>query len=123
MSNFSEIVNNGTYYCPALKHYPNIPNAKINCDRCKKTNLDDCYGYLEQDLCMNCYYELRNITSNLEPVLMTQMMQNMFDQPKRFESVCTAEMMQDMFYEKPSRMRRVKYFFKRIIRSIKNLKK
>lgn len=46
------IVEKGTFYYPAYKHYGRITN--VNCDFCSKSNLDCCLGFLDKDLCLRC---------------------------------------------------------------------
>jgi hypothetical protein len=52
-----EIIENGTYYYPAKKHY----NQNVVCDRCFKKDLDACIGYKKYDLCLNCVNDLIQI--------------------------------------------------------------
>ena len=54
---FSNIINFGTYYDPAIKHYNY--QSSVTCDRCSKTDLDKCYGYHIRDLCVKCYNEIK----------------------------------------------------------------
>lgn len=49
-----QVATKGKYYCPASKHYPNIPNCIVKCDRCNKQSLNVCIGYNDKDLCMKC---------------------------------------------------------------------
>lgn len=51
-SSYSQIVEYGTFYFPAWKHY-NRP-ANVVCDRCGKSNLQSCIGYSNKDLCLQC---------------------------------------------------------------------
>jgi hypothetical protein len=56
MNNYSElknIVEKGTYYYPAWKHYE-TPSSRVSCDRCSKNDLISCIGYENKDLCLNC---------------------------------------------------------------------
>lgn len=50
---FVNICTKGKYYYPANEHYNN--EGIVNCDRCRKTNLTDCFGYEDKDLCMQCH--------------------------------------------------------------------
>lgn len=49
---YKQIHKNGEYYNPANNHYNN--DNGVECDRCKKTELDTCIGWQENDLCMKC---------------------------------------------------------------------
>jgi len=51
---YEYIAKYGTYYYPASKHYPNIHNPNVRCDRCKRLNLKGCIGWEDHDLCMAC---------------------------------------------------------------------
>jgi len=57
MSHFRAALKDGTYYCPATKHYGFIENEVI-CDLCHATQLKRCIGFGNIDLCMKCVYEL-----------------------------------------------------------------
>ncbi|MBA43142.1 MAG: hypothetical protein CMF62_03920 [Magnetococcales bacterium] len=59
-----DIVNHGTYYNPAHLHYKKI--TQVQCDRCKKVNIDYCLGYGEYDLCFNCVAIINNSLKNKE---------------------------------------------------------
>ena len=49
----------GKYYNPALSHYASeVGEKRIFCDRCNRSNLLDCIGYENSDLCMTCVNEL-----------------------------------------------------------------
>lgn len=53
---YYNVIDNGTYYYPAWKHY----NRKTNvfCDRCNRQQLKACIGYKQFDLCLWCVDEL-----------------------------------------------------------------
>ena len=46
------IVEHGTYYFPAWKHYHH--GANVICDKCHREHLSACIGYNNQDLCLSC---------------------------------------------------------------------
>jgi hypothetical protein len=54
--NYFKIIDNGTYYYPAWKHYRR--DAIVNCDRCDAHNISSCVGFGEKDLCLMCVHEL-----------------------------------------------------------------
>ena len=54
----SKIIEFGSYYFPAWKHYNH--GANVVCDRCLRNNLTSCIGYLNQDLCLRCADEVTN---------------------------------------------------------------
>lgn len=56
---FSDILNNGIYYCPATKHYTG-QNVVVFCDRCDTADLSCCIGYLDKDLCLLCVAALNH---------------------------------------------------------------
>lgn len=49
---------NGTYYNPANKHYNNA--GIVQCDMCNKQSLQECIGYENVDLCMECVLKISN---------------------------------------------------------------
>lgn len=51
-SSYLNVVNNGTFYFPAWKHYGR--SAIVVCDRCKKNDIRACIGYVDRDLCLEC---------------------------------------------------------------------
>jgi hypothetical protein len=53
------IVENGSYYFPAWRHYGN-PNIKVRCNNCLKNELSVCIGYQNKDLCMSCVDSIAN---------------------------------------------------------------
>jgi hypothetical protein len=57
-TSFINIVNFGTYFDPAIKHYNY--QSSVTYDRCFKTDLDKCYGYHIRDLCVKCHDEITN---------------------------------------------------------------
>lgn len=58
--NYQKIVNNGSYYYPAWKHYGRV--TTVVCDRCNKSGLKACIGFGQSDLCMICVEELTRNT-------------------------------------------------------------
>ena len=54
---FKKIVEHGTYYFPAWKHYNNS-NANVVCDKCHENNLTASIGYDKYDLCLLCANQL-----------------------------------------------------------------
>lgn len=56
----NKIILYGTYYKPAYFHYED-KNIKVNCDRCHKNDLKECYGLAEYDLCMSCVYDCLDV--------------------------------------------------------------
>jgi hypothetical protein len=51
------ILERGTFYYPAWKHYNN-PSASVNCDRCRRTNIQACVGFEKYDYCILCVHEV-----------------------------------------------------------------
>lgn len=49
-----EILNKGTLYVPATKHYADRVNPRVVCDYCRRDNLSACIGYKEYDICLPC---------------------------------------------------------------------
>ena len=58
-----QIMNNGIYYCPANKHYPQFTDSNVVCNFCNKTNLVRCIGYNQFDLCLGCVANLEKQSS------------------------------------------------------------
>jgi hypothetical protein len=96
-----DIVKNGTYYCPANKHYGFT--GLVTCDRCQVQGLKVCIGYGQMDLCMRCVDIVAgNIrTINVQPMVpqrqhqfVTRMVQNMYRE--RDDDIVTL-MSQNMF--------------------------
>lgn len=57
---YQNILEYGTFYYPAYKHYNNVVN--VICDRCKTENLQACVGYgANQDLCLICVNQLTTL--------------------------------------------------------------
>ena len=50
---YQRIVEYGTYYFPAWKHYGDS-SSDVVCDKCLRHNLSACIGYGDQDLCLRC---------------------------------------------------------------------
>lgn len=53
---YYQVIDNGTYYYPAWKHYNRRTN--VFCDRCGRQNLEAAIGYDKFDLCLTCVDEL-----------------------------------------------------------------
>ena len=53
---FVDIATKGSYYYPASKHYNVL--TRVQCDRCRQTNLPACIGYQNADLCLKCADEV-----------------------------------------------------------------
>jgi hypothetical protein len=49
------------FYSPALEHYAHDKEiVVVNCDACKKEDLDMCFGNTKgEDLCLQCYVEIQ----------------------------------------------------------------
>ena len=80
---FLEIVEEGNFFFPAYRHYGSIPK-NIRCDRCQRTNLTCCVGYLDRDLCMRCVEivcEKNKDTPMYPKPPLTFMMQDIFGHP------------------------------------------
>lgn len=87
-----QIIKNGRIYNPAYTHYTTNPNeGNISCDKCKKNSLNVSFGYMDKDLCINCYnyckkyFESRNSINPINPVnpypnVQTRMMISDFNQ-------------------------------------------
>ncbi len=63
--NFVTIYKNGNYYNPATSRYRSDVN--VTCDRCQKTNLYDCIGWKDHDLCLNCCTVIQQIIESGGP--------------------------------------------------------
>ena len=59
---YFEVIDHGTYYFPAWKHYTRP--VIVICDRCQTNNLKACIGHKSKDLCMLCVEELTNGLQN-----------------------------------------------------------
>lgn len=69
MSNHLEqCIKFGSYYYPAASHYNT--GSIVQCDRCLRTNLRSCIGYLDTDLCLSCaqYIEMNMKYPNPDPL-------------------------------------------------------
>lgn len=53
---YFKVLEYGTFYYPAWKHYGK--HVTVICDRCNKSNLKSCLGYGNYDLCLSCADEL-----------------------------------------------------------------
>ena len=56
---YNNIHKRGKYYNPANSHYNN--DNGVECNRCKKTQLQTCIGWKEYDLCLDCVSSIDNI--------------------------------------------------------------
>lgn len=72
-NDFKTIVQKGTYYFPANKHYAGY--GHVICDRCSKTNIECSIGYQNLDMCMVCVDIISKQIAN------TTMSRNQFDRP------------------------------------------
>lgn len=52
VDSFVDVIDNGTYFYPAWKHYGKQVN--VVCDRCATRNIPVCIGYGQRDLCLSC---------------------------------------------------------------------
>lgn len=105
---YTAILERGTFYFPAGAHYGN-PDAKIICDRCKRSGIPACIGFERNDICLPCAElvalrtpvtgssfripvsgPLREVRPEIGPRVMTLMVQDMFDRPR-------TRMMHEMF--------------------------
>ena len=78
---FMQIYKFGTYYNPAGNHYGR--RTSVICDRCKRSNLNVCIGWLTYDLCLRCVQEIdttesKGISSGMGSVA-TLMQQSQFN--------------------------------------------
>ena len=62
---FINICQKGIYYHPSHKHYN--ANSVVNCDRCKRYNINICIGWKTYDLCMKCVQEVSDQIIKDEP--------------------------------------------------------
>ncbi len=60
-----DIINNGSLYYPAWKHYGGQTNVK--CNRCKKPDLAASIGYRDNDLCLICVEKITQYLKQREP--------------------------------------------------------
>ena len=107
MNDFTNITKYGTFYYPASKHYShNNPAANVVCDRCKRSGLDACIGWNDQDLCLSCVNEIIKTHSPIQrdhPESLTFMQQSQFRtnmQQSQFRPTMT-EMEQSQFHPLP----------------------
>ena len=108
---FVAILERGTFYFPAGAHYGN-PDAKVICDRCKRSGIPACIGFERSDLCLPCAEvvalrttptigssrisvpgPLRNPIPGLDQPVMTLMVQDIFDRPR-------TRMAHDMYFRR-----------------------
>lgn len=54
---YYKVLEFGTFYYPAWKHYRR-EDAIVQCDRCGKEDIGSCLGFGQQDICMICVEEL-----------------------------------------------------------------
>jgi hypothetical protein len=108
------IVEKGTFYYPAYKHYGKITN--VCCDFCSKSNLDCCVGLDDKDLCLRCVelFVENDKNNNLpqmtdiyrypqqqtNPHIITRMMQDSVRRNPQ-SSFMTTNMMQDSVRRNP----------------------
>ncbi len=59
-STMIHILSNGQYYKPAYTHYGNDVNQIVECDRCFKSKLPECFGQGLYDLCLKCKDEIQS---------------------------------------------------------------
>lgn len=100
-----DVVLNGKYYNPAYSHYGYKTN--VVCDRCKRTNLDICIGYKDQDLCFNCVDIINSLMTNKivtnkivkedSPYYVTKMLDNKFSKGKANNPNYITLMLDDKF--------------------------
>ena len=105
---YTAILERGTFYSPAGAHYDN-PDAKVICDRCKRSGIPACSGFERNDLCLPCVElvalrtpvtgssfripvpgPLRETRPEINYPVMTLMVQDIFDRPR-------TRMMHEMF--------------------------
>jgi len=72
-----QILNFGTFYCPANKHYSGTKD--VSCDYCHKDMLNMCIGFEMYDLCFECIQIIAITTSEKN----TLKQESVFDK-KRF---------------------------------------
>jgi hypothetical protein len=89
-----DIVNHGKYYNPSHLHYKKI--TQVQCDRCKKVNLDYCLGYDEYDLCFDCV-AIINLIIKKNDTCKTFMNQNIKPKMMQDDFQHQTFMMQDRF--------------------------
>ncbi len=108
---YTAILERGTFYFPAGAHYSN-PDAKVICDRCKRSGIPACIGFERNDLCLPCaevvalrttpaagsdrihvLRPLRNPSPDIVTPVMTLMVQDIFDLPR-------TRMAHDMYFRR-----------------------
>jgi len=52
--NFDLILQKGTLYVPASKHYSQMGYVSVQCDKCHKDGIQSSIGYNNYDLCLSC---------------------------------------------------------------------
>lgn len=68
IGSFVDVIDHGTYFFPAWKHYGREVN--VICDRCATSNLPACIGFNTRDLCLQC---VATLTSNIcSPLVQSQ---------------------------------------------------
>ncbi len=83
------VVQNGTFYYPAYKHYGNYP-INVVCDYCNKSNLSCSVGFGDKDLCLSCVDLFVNTQNNNSPKL-----QDIYKPKQEFKHRPLTRMMQD----------------------------
>jgi len=102
---FADVCHYGKLYVPAYTHY-GTDKVSVQCDRCCRKNLSECFGYDVTDLCVSCK---NTVCASLEtktiekPELVTFMMQGLFtsseDSSDENGPRIETKMMQSMFTE------------------------
>ncbi len=64
VSKFTKVIENGTFYYPATKHYDNKKGTIVSCDRCGTRDPPATLGFEQMDLCVNCL----NVEMGLMPM-------------------------------------------------------
>jgi hypothetical protein len=57
---FRTVIDNGTYYYPAWRHYERY--VEVVCDRCHASGLTACIGFGRLDLCLQCVDQITKST-------------------------------------------------------------
>ncbi len=68
MEKFFNVVKYGKQYYPPTKY-----QGRVYCDLCHKTNLQECIGLEDVDLCITCADNIKKVTSDIvQPTRMKQ---------------------------------------------------
>lgn len=97
------IVEKGTYYYPAYKHYGRMTN--VCCDFCSKSNLDCCVGFEDKDLCLRCVelFVENDKKNNINPNNNFPQMTNLYRYPhQQTNQHIITKMMQDSVRNNPN---------------------